>query len=358
MRHSITSQSQHSQQPQQQPLQLQQQFPQQQQQHLQNQQAYQPIPLTQQSLAQQQLLQQQQQQLQHQQNQSQQIHQQLQQPQQHHHSNQQQQQQQHQVPLLTQHNGRPLLAAPLPVQSGYPSYTTARSGSETILPLQQQQQQQVQESEHYSSVMPPHTHTHHELQPSSNQYPNLLDPIPSQQLQQTRQASPHKQKYISHYGQRFNPMYPSPTSSATTPLLSHASLSSSDPSDCLVHHSTVTSLPVTGADTSAAASAVAAAARLVTRQSLTPQVSPHLNPARASHDNLTPAWSPAHASTSPSSTASMPAYLDTFESKYGSGPVSDLSNPLTMSNLYARSLHTPFYQDMANGVHLGFGSQA
>ncbi|KAF9276607.1 hypothetical protein BGZ88_001624 [Linnemannia elongata] len=29
-----------------------------------------------------------------------------------------------------------------------------------------------------------------------------------------------------------------------------------------------------------------------------------------------------------------------------------------MSNLYARSLHTPFYQDLANGVHLGFGSQA
>ncbi|KAF9151809.1 hypothetical protein BG015_006191 [Linnemannia schmuckeri] len=29
-----------------------------------------------------------------------------------------------------------------------------------------------------------------------------------------------------------------------------------------------------------------------------------------------------------------------------------------MSNLYARSLHTPFYQDLTNGVHLGFGSQA
>ncbi|KAG0213315.1 hypothetical protein BGX33_002974 [Mortierella sp. NVP41] len=28
-----------------------------------------------------------------------------------------------------------------------------------------------------------------------------------------------------------------------------------------------------------------------------------------------------------------------------------------MSNLYARSLHTPFYQDLTNGVHLGFGSQ-
>ncbi|KAG0291830.1 SPT3 Dosage dependent suppressor of Ty-induced promoter mutations-like protein [Linnemannia gamsii] len=29
-----------------------------------------------------------------------------------------------------------------------------------------------------------------------------------------------------------------------------------------------------------------------------------------------------------------------------------------MTNLYARSLHTPFYQDLTNGVHLGFGSQA
>ncbi|KAF9907371.1 hypothetical protein EC991_011020 [Linnemannia zychae] len=29
-----------------------------------------------------------------------------------------------------------------------------------------------------------------------------------------------------------------------------------------------------------------------------------------------------------------------------------------MSNLYARSLHTPFYQDLTNPVHLGFGSQA
>ncbi|KAG0280652.1 SPT3 Dosage dependent suppressor of Ty-induced promoter mutations-like protein [Linnemannia exigua] len=29
-----------------------------------------------------------------------------------------------------------------------------------------------------------------------------------------------------------------------------------------------------------------------------------------------------------------------------------------MNNLYARSLHTPFYQDLTNGVHLGFGSQA
>ncbi|KAF8942504.1 hypothetical protein BGZ47_006413 [Haplosporangium gracile] len=342
MHHSITPQSQHPQHLQQKSLQQQQQFQQQQQQHLQNQQAYQPIPLTQQSLAQQQLLQQQ--------NQSQQIYQQLQQPQQHHHSNQQQ----HQVPLLAQHNGRPLPVVPLPGQSGYPSYTTARNGSETISPLQQLQQQQGQESEHYSSAIQPHPHPHHEPQPSSNQYPNLLDPIPPQQLQQTRQASPHKQKSVSHYGQRFNPMYPSPASSATTPLLSHASLSSMDPSEGQAHHSTVTSHPAIAPDTSAAASAV----RLVTRQSLTPQVSPHLNPARTSHDSLTPAWSPAHASTSPSSTASMPAYLNTFETKHGSGPVADLSNPLTMSNLYARSLHTPFYQDLANGVHLGFGSQA
>ncbi|KAF9923998.1 hypothetical protein FBU30_005958 [Linnemannia zychae] len=258
---------------------MQQQF-----QHIQNQQPYLSIPLTQQSLAQQQLLQQ-----------------------------QQQQQQQHNnnpLPLLTQHNGRPLPPTPLPGQSGYASYTTIRNGSDNI----SVQQQQLQDSEHYPSVIQPHSHPQlpHEPQPTSNQYSNLLDPIQSQQLQQTKQA-PLKQKSVSHYGQRFNPMYPSPASSAATPPLSHASLSPPETSESKAYHSSVNSHPPQ-ADASVAASAVAAAARLVTRQSLTPQVSPHLNPARSSHDGLTPTWSPAaQASTSPLSTASMPAYLDTFE---------------------------------------------
>ncbi|CAO3563618.1 unnamed protein product [Mortierella alpina] len=180
---------------------------------------------------------------------------------------------------------------------------------------------------------------------------------PVQQHQQhQRQTTPSKQKSASHYGQRFNPMYPSPESSSTTPVLSHASLSPLTSSVGISHASTAASLSHCVPTDSAAS--------MASRQSLTPQVSPHMNAARASNDTLTPAWSPAFASTSPSSTASMPAYLDHYETPLMvSGPGADLSasNPLTANNLYARSLHTPFYHNMdmamANGAHIGYGSQ-
>ncbi|KAG0010569.1 hypothetical protein BGZ80_001374 [Entomortierella chlamydospora] len=59
----------------------------------------------------------------------------------------------------------------------------------------------------------------------------------------------------------------------------------------------------------------------------------------------------------------MPAYLENYEPAYSSGPGADISisNPLTANNLYARSLHTPFYQmdmTMVHGTQFGYGSQA
>lgn len=78
---------------------------------------------------------------------------------------------------------------------------------------------------------------------------------------------------------------------------------------------------------------------------------------------MVPSWSPKHSSSSPSSTASIPAYLENYEAKYEPGLGADLplSNPLTANNLYARALHTPFYQmemTVVNGAQLGYGSQA
>ncbi|KAG0197605.1 SPT3 Dosage dependent suppressor of Ty-induced promoter mutations-like protein [Mortierella sp. GBA30] len=152
-------------------------------------------------------------------------------------------------------------------------------------------------------------------------------------------------------------MYPSPASSTTTPILTHASLSPAAASTGISHASTVASVPVSVS----ADSTVITAAALINGQSLTPQVSPHMNSIRASNETLTPAWSPAFASTSPSSTASMPAYLDSYEHPHVSRPADlSIANPLTASNLYARSLHTPFYHmDMAmpNGSQVGYGSQ-
>ncbi|KAF8982044.1 SPT3 Dosage dependent suppressor of Ty-induced promoter mutations-like protein [Entomortierella lignicola] len=151
-------------------------------------------------------------------------------------------------------------------------------------------------------------------------------------------------------------MYPSPAPSSNTPVLPNASLSPESSANGIPHTSTVTSLP-----TSLPESVVPmTAAALAARQSLTPQVSPHLNAARPSSDSLTPSWSPADpSSSSPSSTASMPAYLDSHEPVF-SGANLPISNPLTANNLYARSLHTPFYQmdmSMVHGAQYGFGSQ-
>ncbi|KAF9574646.1 SPT3 Dosage dependent suppressor of Ty-induced promoter mutations-like protein [Mortierella alpina] len=210
--------------------------------------------------------------------------------------------------------------------------------------VQQHQQQQQQQPQH-----------HQEL-PAGAMHLQLGQGAPVQQQQQhQRQTTPSKQKSASHYGQRFNPMYPSPESSTTTPVLSHASLSPLASSVGISHASTAASLSHSVPADSAAS--------MANRQSLTPHVSPHMNATRANNDILTPAWSPAFASTSPSSTASMPAHLDNYENpSMVSGPGADLStsNLLTANNLYARSLHTPFYHmdmAMANGAHFGYDSQ-
>ncbi|KAG0023580.1 SPT3 Dosage dependent suppressor of Ty-induced promoter mutations-like protein [Podila clonocystis] len=113
-------------------------------------------------------------------------------------------------------------------------------------------------------------------------------------------------------------------------------------------------ISVTATD-SIIANANANANAVNTRQSLTPQVSPHLNPARPTSEIDSTTW------TSPSSTASIPAYINNYEAKYAPGPGPGLTNhaSLTMNNLYARSLHTPFYQmDMTLDAHHGFGMSA
>ncbi|KAF9180967.1 SPT3 Dosage dependent suppressor of Ty-induced promoter mutations-like protein [Haplosporangium sp. Z 767] len=175
-----------------------------------------------------------------------------------------------------------------------------------------------------------------------------------QQHQQQRQTTPGKQKSTSHYGQRYHPMYPSPPSSSTTPVLSNASLSPLASTTGASQTSGVNALATSMADTPAAISAVTAAS-LAAQQSLTPQVSPHMS---TNNKALTPSWSPAYASASPSSTASMPSYLDNYETPFVSGPGADLaiSTPLTLNNLYARSLHTPFYQ-MDIAMTNDYGSQ-
>ncbi|KAI7817698.1 hypothetical protein BC939DRAFT_480921 [Gamsiella multidivaricata] len=304
MRHTITPQHH----PQQQ---------QQQQQQLQSQQPLHFAPLTQHSLAQQQQLQQQ----------------------------QRLQQQQH--ALIAQYNnsrGEQHLAGPIGSQQAYQLYNTTHNDPDhtSLVSQQQQQQQQLQEGQFYMSAIQQQTALQNQLGQQALQ---------QQQQQHSKQSASGKQKTASHYGQRYNPIYPSPAPSSTTPDLPNASLSVS-------HTATVTPLPIPVSESTAPNSSTMNSVR----QSLTPQLSPYLNTAGSSSDNLTPSWSSAHPSSSPSSVASLPAYMYTNETKHASVPGTDLaiSNPLTANNLYARSLHTPFYQmDVAtiNGAPLGYGSQ-
>ncbi|KAG9322052.1 hypothetical protein KVV02_006667 [Mortierella alpina] len=279
---------------------------------------------------------------------------------------QQHQQQQHQQQALMsqQHNRDTSAFASQQIQrmsgqffNNQQPYSTGVDQTQLLI---QSQNQQLQEPM-YLSVVQQHQQQQQPQQqlqelPAEAMQIQLGHRAPVQQhQQQQRQTTPSKQKSASHYGQRFNPMYPSPESSSTTPVLSHASLSPLTSSAGISHASTASSLSHSiPADP---------AASMANRQALTPQVSPHMNASRAANDILTPAWSPAFASTSPSSTASMPAYLDNYETPLMvSGPNADLStsNPLTANNLYAKSLHTPFYHmdmGMANGAHFGYGPQ-
>ncbi|KAG0254754.1 SPT3 Dosage dependent suppressor of Ty-induced promoter mutations-like protein [Mortierella polycephala] len=289
---------------------------------------------------------------------------------------QQQQQQQHQQQplqnLSSRHNIREsptfasAISGPYTDQQAYPTYTTTRNDIDQSPPMLQHhqqypgnqvftQQQQQQQQQHLPSAfmlnqsgqrLPPQQIR--QAAPSSQRHQH------QQQHQQQQQVTPGKQKSTSHYGQRYHPMYPSPPSSSTTPVLSNASLSPVTSTIGTSQTSGVNTLATSMANTSAAESAVTAAS-LAARQSLTPQVSPHMG---TNSETLTPSWSPAYASASPSSTASMPSYLDNYETPFVSGPGADLaiSTPLTVNNLYARSLHTPFYQ-MDIAMANGYGSQ-
>ncbi|KAG0045537.1 hypothetical protein BGZ83_009268, partial [Gryganskiella cystojenkinii] len=176
---------------------------------------------------------------------------------------------------------------------------------------QQQQQQQPQQPRHKSPHYP-----QQQQQQQHQQQPGLQS--------QERQTTPGKQKSTSHYGQRYHPipMYPSPASSTTTPVLSNASLSPlTTGSNGGVTHDTspIISLPssiigdmsgmvATSAAVSAAAASLAAAAT-----GRNQSASPLMNNNNGGED-LTPNWSPLpYTSVSPSSTASMPTYLDQYE---------------------------------------------
>ncbi|KAI8605066.1 hypothetical protein EDD21DRAFT_171581 [Dissophora ornata] len=236
--------------------------------------------------------------------------QQLQLQQQHWQQQQQHQLQQQQHALLAQQNREQRPAVPIPGQQTYHTYPAVHNdlNHPSLVPQPQQQQQQpqqqqqAQEGQFYVSAM-----QHQDSQPqqlSSINMQNQLGQLSQQQQQQRQQSTPGKQKTPSHYGQRYNPMYPSPAPSSTTPVLPNASLSPLNSSNGITHTSAVTTLPTSVSD-----SMVMTAAR----QSLTPQVSPHLNAAKPNGDTLTTSWSPTNPSSSPSSTASMPAYLDNYE---------------------------------------------
>ncbi|KAI1316591.1 SPT3 Dosage dependent suppressor of Ty-induced promoter mutations-like protein [Mortierella claussenii] len=187
------------------------------------------------------------------------------------------------------------------------------------------QQQRVLENQHTSTASQ-HTLQQHAL--SSIPCQSHAIQLPTQTLQ-PKQTMSFKQKPASHYGQRYNPMYPSPAPSSTTPVLPNASLNPAASTNTLSHTSTFTSHSAAQPDPltlAAATSTSLTAATVAARSSLTPQMSPRLTGARPINENLMPSWSPARpSSSSPSSIASMPTYLDHYErTAYSSAKVSNL----------------------------------
>ncbi|KAG0366698.1 hypothetical protein BGZ54_005019 [Gamsiella multidivaricata] len=163
-----------------------------------------------------------------------------------------------------------------------------------------------------------------------------------------------KQRSSTHYGQRYNPMFaaissaPPPTqhssagSVATFPQISVSQSAAVAQNMTYGSQAEAHSLFPQGLTTSpglhGTGAPIGPAMISANRQSLIHQ----LPPAAEVHDQLAPTWSPA----------SMPAYTSTYETKYAAGPglaaqqaTGPASHPsLIANNIYARSLHTPFYQ--------------